>query len=365
MRELPDGVEDLPVASPTQWMEGFELSQAEVDEMQEAKFLIESGAISSQVNIWVAKPGCGKTSILMHEAAQISKQGYQVLYVNMDCGAADLKYWRKLGNEGGFKIITPHFKGAGGIEDWMAGLSTMSRLDTDLSKVVIVVDTLKKIADLMSKAKAKAAMGLLRDLTAKQCTIICAAHANKHRTHDGKLVFEGVGDIENDCDNLIYLEGSERDQYGTKTVTLEASDKVRGIFQKRSWQIKEDRSVIALDVVVDVSAEMEVKTQLEKDETVIEVIKEGIESGHHKRLELFNFATQNKITKREFDAVIKRYCQGQSSGKTIPLWRDEKQRKDNASHYIWLGSALCEHTYLRDDRTYRTYRVDPILKGLL
>ena len=116
MRELPDGVEDLPVASPTQWMEGFELSQAEVDEMQEAKFLIESGAISSQVNIWVAKPGCGKTSILMHEAAQISKQGYQVLYVNMDCGAADLKYWRKLGNEGGFKIITPHFKGAGGIE---------------------------------------------------------------------------------------------------------------------------------------------------------------------------------------------------------------------------------------------------------
>ncbi|MDC0996970.1 AAA family ATPase [Pseudomonadales bacterium] len=339
MHELPEGVEDLPVASPTQWMKKFELSQEEVDAMQEAKFLIESGAISSQVNIWVAKPGCGKTSILMHEAAQISKQGYQVLYVNMDCGAADLKYWRKLANQGEFNMITPHFKGAGGIEEWMDGLSAMSRLDEDLSKVVIVVDTLKKIADLMSKAKVKAAMGLLRDLTAKQCTIICAAHANKHRTTDGKLVFEGVGDIENDCDNLIYLEGSERDAYGAKTVTLEASDKVRGIFQKRSWQIKEDRSVVALDDVIDISADMEAKTQLEKDETVIEVIKEGIASGHHKRIELYNFASQNKIGRREFDAVIKRYCQGKSIGRTTPLWRAEKQRKDNASHYIWLESA--------------------------
>jgi hypothetical protein len=370
--ELPRNVADLAgeveqeqIENPTGWMEDFVLSQSEVDEMQDAKFLIESGAISSQVNIWVAKPGCGKTSILMHEAAQMSAQGYQVLYVNMDCGAADLKYWRRLANDGGFKMITPHFKGSGGIEDWMKGLAAMSRMEVDLSIVVIIVDTLKKIADLMSKAKAKAAMGLLRNLTAKQCTIICAAHANKHRTPDGKLVFEGVGDIENDCDNLIYLEGSERDEHGTKTVTLEPSDKVRGIFQKRSWQIMEDRSVISLDIVVDVAADLEVKTQLEKDETAIEVIRSGITAGHHKRVELFNFATENKIGKREFDAVIKRYCRGQSSGKTNPLWRDERQSTNNASYYILLDSALGEHVYIREDRTEREDRTHISLKEVL
>ena len=34
-KALPDGVEDLPVDNPTKWMDEFELSQAEIDEMQE------------------------------------------------------------------------------------------------------------------------------------------------------------------------------------------------------------------------------------------------------------------------------------------------------------------------------------------
>jgi hypothetical protein len=344
--DLPTGVapdlvaeaEQELIGDPTQWMEDFMLSQDEIDEMQDAEFLIESGAISSQVNIWASKAGTGKTSILMDEAANIVSAGYEVLYVNMDCGAADLKYWRKLANDGGFKMITPHFKGAGGIDQWMQRLAQMSQLNVDLSTTVIIVDTLKKIADLMSKAKARQAMSLLRALTAKQCTIICAAHCNKHLV-DGKLVFEGVGDIENDCDNLVYLEGSERDEQGTKTVTLEPSDKVRGIFYKRSWQIRQDRTVIPLDVVVDVSGQREVQSQLEKDETAIEVIKDGIRAGNHKRVELFAYAKENSISKREFDTVIKRYCKGKTSAKVTPFWRDEKQKQDNASYYILLESA--------------------------
>lgn len=355
--DLAGEAEQELVANPTGWMEEFELSQEEIDEMQDAKFIVESAAISSQLNIWASKAGTGKTSIAMHECKGIVKQGYEVLYVNMDCGAGDLKYWRQQANNGGFKMITPHFKGASGIQDWMDRLAQMSHLNIDLSATVIVVDTLKKIADLMSKAKARQAMTLLRALTAKQCTIICAAHCNKHRTPDGKLLFEGVGDIESDCDNLIYLEGSERDEFGSKTITTEPSDKVRGIFHKRSWQILEDRTVIPLDVVIDVAGKREAQTQLEKDATAMAVIKAGIAAGNHKRVDLFTYAKDAGIGKREFDSVLRRYTRGATtSAKVTPLWRDEKQKKDNASYYILLESPGGEPTDIPRNRTYREDR---------
>ena len=49
--------------------------------------------------------------------------GYRVMYVNMDCGAADVKYWHQQATAGGFKMITPHFKGAEGIKQWLKGLA--------------------------------------------------------------------------------------------------------------------------------------------------------------------------------------------------------------------------------------------------
>ena len=352
MNNLPEGIEELS-CKPTDWMEDFELSQEEIDEMEDAKFLVESLIISSQVTVIAAKAGCGKTSILMQCCKDIVKQGYEVLYVNMDCGAADLKYWRGLANEGGFKMITPHFKGAGGIEDWMKRLAYMSTQAIDLSMTVIVVDTLKKIADLMNKAKARQAMGLLRALTAKQCTVVCAAHCNKHRTPDGKLIFEGVGDVESDCDNLVYLEGSDKDNQGAKTVTSEPSDKVRGIFEKRTWQILSNRRIIALDTVVDVTGDCEAKRRLEADATAIEVIASGITEGNHKRIELFTYAKQKGLGKREFDAVIKRYCRGHIAAQCEPLWRDDKQLKDNASYYVLLNEAGGELTVIPTNRTNR------------
>jgi len=352
---LASEVDKAQEENPTLWMEEYELSQEEIDEMQEAEFLSDSLIISSQVTILAAKPGCGKTTLAMAEMAGIVEAGYTVLYVNMDCGAGDLKYWRKIANDGGFKMITPHFSGSKGIKDWMERLAAMSQLNVDLSKTVIVVDTLKKIADLMSKAKAREAMGLLRALTAKQCTIVCAAHCNKHRTPDGKLMFEGVGDIEADCDNLIYLEGSERDDYGTKTVTSEPSDKVRGIFQKRTWQILEDRTVIALDIVVDVAGQAEIISQLEKDETAIEIIKAGIMAHKHQRGELYQYVKENGVSKREFDTVIKRYCKGKTSAKVTPLWRNEKQlKKDNPSYYVLLDEAGGDTPIQAPDQTNHT-----------
>jgi hypothetical protein len=321
---------------PEDWMVRFELSDEEVDEMQDAKFIIFALVISGQLTVIAAKPGSGKTSIVMYEAGTAVEAGYRVVYVNMDCGAADVKYWHRLAKEGGFRMITPHFSGADGVNAWLDGLAHMANADSDLSDLLIVIDTLKKIGDMMSKSRMKATMNLLRALTAKGATVVCLAHCNKHRDVAGKLIFEGVGDVESDCDNLIYLE-SEKDAEGIRTVSTEPSDKVRGMFTPRSWKIHPDRTVEAMQDFVDVKATAESVRQRDKDETAIEVIQAGIRAGKHKRVELLDHTTEHKISKREFDAVIKRYCQGQTDAKTAPLWKNEKQFQHNENYYILLG----------------------------
>jgi len=326
------------IPMPEDWMGRYELSDAEVDAMIDAKFIIFALVISGQLTVIAAKPGSGKTSVMMREAQNAVKAGYRVMYVNMDCGAADVKYWHALAKVGCFRMITPHFAGAGGVNTWLRGLSDMADSDYDLSDLLIVIDTLKKIADLMNKSRMKTLMNLLRALTAKGATVVCLAHCNKHRDASGKLIFEGVGDVEADCDNLIYLE-SEKDHDGIRTVSTEPSDKVRGVFAPRSWKIHPDRTVEPLDCFVDVKATTEAMLQRERDETTIEVIQDGIRAGHNKRVDLLDHATEHKISKREFDAVIKRYCQGHTDAKTVPLWRNEKQFRDNANYYTLLDSA--------------------------
>jgi hypothetical protein len=320
---------------PEDWMMMFALSEEEITEMEDAEFLVEGLIISCQINIIAAKPGAGKTSILMEELGRAVKAGCRVSYVNMDCGAGDVKFWSQKAKENGFTMITPHFQGGDGIERWMAGLERMADGHTDLSKLVIVVDTLKKIADLMSKAKVKAVMSLLRALTAQKATIACAAHCNKQSTHSGELQYEGTGDVEGDCDNLIYLESSRDEQSGVRTTSTYPSDKVRGIFKRRSWHLHEDRSVDAAEEFIDVKVEADVQTQAERDVTYIQLITEGIRAGKQKRTDLWDYC-HGRIPRRSFDNVLKRYSQGLSPAKVVPLWKNTKQVENNSDYYTMI-----------------------------
>ena len=201
-----------------------------------------------------------------------------------------------------------------------------------------MVDTLKKIAEMLDKRKVKATFSLLRSLTAKGATVICAAHTNKHRDEDGNLVYEGTGDVMSDCDDLVYLESQKGDD-GSQMVSTKPSNKVRGIFNKRSWRINADRSVEALGEYQDITATIRAKTQLEQDATAIEVITQGIKAKQHLRHELESYCKDNHVGKRAFDRAIKRYCIGEADAKTTPLWRNERQSKGNASYYILVNEA--------------------------
>tara|TARA_R110000772_G_scaffold267274_1_gene390890 strand:- start:4199 stop:5329 length:1131 start_codon:yes stop_codon:yes gene_type:complete len=322
---------------PMEFMAEFELSQEEIDMMLDAEFIIPDLAISSQITVVAGKPGCGKTTILTSELRNLTD--YNIMYINMDCGAADVKHWRRLADEGGYRLITPQFNGAAAISQLMDNLARLSSSDVSLARYIIVIDTLKKVGDLMNKGAVKRLMGMLRALTAKQATVICAAHVNKHRDPSGKLVFEGVGDIEADCDNLLYLEKAEEPD-GTKITTSTPSDKVRGVFNKRSWRLMPDRTVIALGDPIDVIAINRAEEWREADAIVITRITEAMQAGHRSQTDLFSYCQTMQIGQRQFRRTLDRYTQGEAPNGVTPLWERVPQFRNNEMHYFLLGGGV-------------------------
>ena len=47
---------------------------------------------------------------------------------------------------------------------------------------------------------------VFREFAAAGGTVILLGHCNKHRTMDGRLIYEGVGDLKADVDNMFGLD---------------------------------------------------------------------------------------------------------------------------------------------------------------
>ena len=139
-------------------------------------------------------------------------------------------------------------------------LRKIADFHNDLTGWVFIIDTLKKVADLMSKGSVKAFYQLARKLANLGATVVLLGHANKHRDKDRNLVFEGVGDVRSDSDELIFFErkaGSFEGHDITTVVDPDKGAKVRGIFKPISFHISTDRIVTQYEKplpVVDFSA---------------------------------------------------------------------------------------------------------------
>ena len=85
-------------------------------------------------------------------------------------------------------------------------------------------------------------------------------HANKYRNKDGNLIFEGVGDVRTDSDDLIFLECVPSSFDGvdvTTVVDITKGAKVRGLFEQFSFNISTSREISFHDKVIDVATPAE------------------------------------------------------------------------------------------------------------
>ena len=254
-------------------MTGFRVTDEQVREIEAIRPIWLKLVFHQQYHVWVAPPNGGKTTIANRAAADMTAAGFTVWYINLDAGAAQLKEYQALANEGGFNLIAPLASGSS--EDQIIDLIDAMLEDDDLTHDVLILDTLKKFTDVVSKASSKGFYKKLRALTRRGCTVIALAHTNKHNDANGELVFEGTGDLRADTDNLMFMYPLKNALTGTLTVSTKFS-KERAKVENVTFTITSDRLVSVAGNYLDTQVEAQRAKQEAEDRPVIDWIKDRL-----------------------------------------------------------------------------------------
>lgn len=243
-REVGKGAK---VISPDEILNQFEVRDEYVEQLGKEEFLYSDLIIRQHIVTIIAQSGGGKTTFLYyHVAPHLAKKGLKVWYIDADSPASEHKKMKEFAKERGFKFLIPDVNQGTSVEKLINSLVSMAETGENLRDYVFVFDTLKKFIDLMSKKSAKEFFVLMRRLTKLGATVALPGHANKHRDADGNLVFEGVGDIRSDSDDLIFFEKTKKHDDSMDVTTVVDSDrgaKVRGLFKPFSFNVSPSREI--------------------------------------------------------------------------------------------------------------------------
>lgn len=256
-------------------MLAFALTGAEIKFLESIKMLVPGLIPNAHIINFVAPAGAGKTTIAMHLCREMAGRGISVWYVNADSAPDAAKsYLESVNGLDNFLLILPDFKGVSMAEIQNALTAYIDRKES-LENTVIVFDTLKKAVDMMSKRGLREFYKWGRKLSALGATVILLGHTNKHTGPDGRLIFEGTGDIRNDTDELFYLESVEQDD-GSQIVTMRP-DKTRAFeIRPATFTIHTDRTVTRNDSVIDTATMLAAQETRVKDAGTIEAILDAI-----------------------------------------------------------------------------------------
>lgn len=233
------------------------LTLEDVSKMADAEFLIDNLVVRGSLSVFVAPANGGKTTLFIHLCEELAAKGMKIFYINADASPSDLKRHYNHASQHNYVVLAPDAKVGKGPRDIIAKLNQLNIAGAELSDVVIVLDTLKKFASVIEKKNMRDFLALMRGISTKGATIIMLAHTNKYVGDDGKHIFEGTGDLRNDVDHLIYLEGGKDETTRRQEITTRP-DKVRANFKPVSYWIDLDtRKVQRADQVLPVISDDE------------------------------------------------------------------------------------------------------------
>jgi hypothetical protein len=326
------------VSSNLSWTDSYELSQEEINEIADPKWIIRWLIISGHIILIPAEPNAGKTTIMMHLARDMAQADYQVFYVNADISGGDAKPMVEQAKASGFKLLLPDMKVGLSMDTVIKDLTKMSESKDRFDDSVFIFDTVKKMVDVISKSRAKEFFKLFRKLSAKGMTIILLAHTNKYQDAEGNPIYEGTGDMRSDVDELIYLIPQKHDD-GSMTVTTKP-DKQRGNHRPISFKIDSNRKVTQLNNPVDTVEANKIDAERKNDEKVIQAISTAISSGSVTQKDIVEYCKQHDdISVRAVKSVLQKYAidtdislfdKGNDHVDCVAIWR--KSKGDKNSH---------------------------------
>jgi hypothetical protein len=169
----------------------------------------------TELTVVFGPSGSGKTLVTLSDIRRSildnTIRGEDVVYVNLDDSAIGLAEKAEILAGLNIKMIKEFDR------DML-----YSMIDENVAKgKVIIIDTVKKIVNLMEKAQVTGMMKHFKNFTHAGGTMILIAHSNKNLGSDGIPVLEGVGDLKNDADCVV------RVQRHKDIITMSNDDKSR------------------------------------------------------------------------------------------------------------------------------------------
>lgn len=257
-------------------------------------------------NVLIGEPGSGKTALMIHCAADMALEGYDVLYFNLDAGAADLKYYQHHAETHNYRLLAA--MDVGQSDEQMAEILLAHTQLDDLTNTVFILDTLKKFTDPVNKKVCKPFYAGLRQLTMRGGTVICLGHTNKYKDESGKLIYEGAGDLKSDCDVMAMLYQAKNDD-GSMTISTEF-EKQRAPVKPKTFNLSESRDLALAGEWQNVREEGHKERQEAKDTPTIEYIRSQIWGAPKSQSELVTLCKSGNMGGRNTVLRILRTYEG-------------------------------------------------------
>ena len=157
-------------------------------------------AAMTELTVIYGPSGSGKTLATLSDIRRSildgTIKGEDVVYVNLDDSAIGLSEKAEILAELNIKMIKE-----------FDPMMLYRMIEENVAKgKVIIIDTTKKIVDLMKKKDVADLMKHFKNFTHAGGTGILIAHSNKNLGPDGLPILEGVGDLKNDADCVVRVQ---------------------------------------------------------------------------------------------------------------------------------------------------------------
>lgn len=289
-------------------LEKFDLT-SKLDDLKiratKEQYILKDIALVGQITAIYAPPNTGKTLIVLHLIREQIKSGLEsknIFYINADDSYNGLVEKAAMAKEFGFKMLASNEEGFN-IKEFFKYLKTA--INGNSCNEIIIVDTLKKFANLMDKKSSSDFMRLTRAYVQKGGTMILLAHTNKNKDVDGKHKYGGTSDVVDDCD-CAYVASESSENETSKTVIFEnikrrGSNKIEVAFE---YSKDFENYTQLMKSVKNVTASVDA----EKDRYLTNAIKETIIQGFTNKTVLISTAKKfPKCSKSKIEYALDKY----------------------------------------------------------
>jgi hypothetical protein len=316
------GIDDSATGNQEVWLgklTDMKTTENLMQSIQDTQFAWRKLIPQGHMVMLCARAGEGKTTIMVKAAADMAAEGYEVIYINADASADQLKDYHRHAVENNYTLVAPDLHVGKSVKDVVESLSNLAQTATNLSNMVLFLDTIKKFTDMIQKQKAKDFFNILRSLTTKGMTVVSLGHTNKYNDADGKPIYEGTGDVRNDFDDLIYLVAVRNDAGNLLVSTILDKERAMGMTNETFEIDRPTRAVTIKDQFIDTIEMSARKKAREVDADIIEFINGAIAFGAKSIEEIYAEAKSSGLSfsRRQVRRVV---IDNSSDFCSDPLW---------------------------------------------